>query len=425
MESDFPGRGVLIGGVYRVGGPLGAGGMGVVVEALDETLNRKVAIKFIRPSMMDDNLRARFQAEAQAMARVTHPNILQIHAFGEHEGAPYFVMQHIEGLTLDAWVIKHGLPEPGLALEFLEQICAGVAAIHAADTVHRDLKPSNVLIDSRGRAHVADLGLALLRGEETSTRHVVGTPSYMAPEVALLSSRYPDACGKRADVYSLGCIAYELLTGSLPFVATNNMAMMYHHATVPPEPPSERRAALPKLLDEIVLRALAKDPADRIPSAEALGAAFRAAREGVTEPTRILVAEDHEDFRELLKLGVTLAFPGAAVDCVANGREALESFDRDRPSVAILDLNMPELDGLELTALLRARDPNAVVPIIVLTASGGPADWKRLMAVGADRFLVKPVVIDDVVAMVRHLLKQRWTSSRPPSLQPSSAPPPA
>lgn len=426
MTNDFPEVGVLIGGVYRVQGLLGTGAMGIVLEAVDETLDRKVAIKFIRSSVMDERFRARFRAEAQAMARVSHPNMLQIYTFGEHEGAPYFVMEHVDGLTLDQWMAENGgAPDLRRALQILEQICAGVAAIHAASTFHRDLKPSNVLIDGRGHARVADLGLAMLRGEETTRREVVGTPTYMAPEVAFPTDGDEHASGERADVYSLGCIAYELLTGQLPFVADNQMAMMFHHATTPPVPPSVRRPGLPTLLDDVILRAMAKRPADRTPSVEAFAAGLRAAAAGVTEPMRILVAEDNDDFRGALELALEIAFPNAELDCVPDGRAAIEAFDRKRPSIAILDLVMPEMDGMELTRLVRARDPDAEIPIIVLTASGGPAEWRGLRAMGADRFLVKPVVLDDVITMVRHLLKERSVSLRPPRSTASVQPPAA
>jgi serine/threonine protein kinase len=425
VVSDVPEAGALIGGVYRVRGLLGAGAMGVVLEGEDETLKRRVAIKLIRPSVLDDRFRQRFRAEAQAMARVSHQNVLQIYAFGEHKGAPYFVMEHVDGLTLEGWVAEHGSPALPLTLRILEQICSGVAAIHAANAIHRDIKPSNVLIDRGERARVADLGLALLHGtEESSKREVVGTPTYMAPEVAFpTAGDEHNATGQRADVYSLGCLAYELLTGSLPFTADNQMAMLFHHAVTAPIPPSVRRPGLPALFDDVVLHALAKKPVDRTPTVDAFSAALRAAAEGVSEPVRILVAEDNDDFRGALELALEMAFPGAELDCVTNGREALEAYDRKKPSVAIVDLRMPEMDGMELTGLLRSRDPNADIPIIVLTASGGPAEWKRLSAMGADRFLVKPVVLEDIVTMVRHLLKERSVSMRPS--RPKSSIPPA
>jgi DNA-binding response OmpR family regulator len=129
------------------------------------------------------------------------------------------------------------------------------------------------------------------------------------------------------------------------------------------------------------------------------------------EPRRIVIAEDYDDFREMLTLALSLAFPNTEIESVADGRAALAAFDRNRPSVVIVDLQMPELDGLELTRLLRARDPLGRIPIIVLTASGGSSDWKRLSAMGADRLLVKPVVIDDVVNVVRRSLRERSAAS--------------
>ena len=416
MFKNFPEAGTVVDGTYLVRGLLGSGAMGVVLEAEDVTLGRSVAMKFIHPNLIDDAFRKRFREEAQAMARVNHPHALRIYAFGEHDGAPYFVMEHVDGMTLDGWVSEKGLPSPRAAMTILAQICDGVAAMHAANTVHRDLKPSNVLIDRSDFARVADLGLAVFQEEGGPRRaELVGTPGYMAPEIAFPDANDIFATFERADVYSLGCVAYELLTGSPPFVAENHTAMMFQHATVPIVLPSVRRPGLPKLLDDIVLRAMAKRPVDRTPTVAALGAAFRAAAEGFAEPVRILVAEDNDDFRSVLALALSGAFPAAEIDCVADGRDAIVAFDARRPSVAILDLLMPEVDGTEVTRHIRTKATRAEVPIIVLTASGGPADWKRLSAIGADRFFVKPVNLDDVITIVRHLLWARPKDADPPS----------
>ena len=381
--------------------------MGIVLLAEDETLGRKVAIKFVRGDLLDAGFRTRFTSEAQAMARVSHPNMLQIHAFGEHDGAPYFVMELVSGVTLDKWLTDNGVPNVDVALRMLRQICAGVAAIHAAETVHRDIKPSNVLIDASEHVRIADLGLAVFRSQPgTNKREIVGTPAYMAPEVAFPSPA-DEGFAERADVYSLGCVAYELLTGKPPFVAEGAMAIMFHHATKEVVPPSVLRPGIPQQLDEAILHALAKRPADRTATVKDFDAALEAVREGLTMPTRILIAEDNDDFREVLELGLRIAFPNAAFDCVTDGRAALEAFDRNQPSVAILDLRMPQMNGIELTRLLRARDPSGVVPIIALTASGGPREWQLMSALGADRFLLKPIVLADVVSLVYHLLKDR------------------
>jgi eukaryotic-like serine/threonine-protein kinase len=324
-------------------------------------------------------------------------------------------MEFVEGRSLADWIKQGDVPKDlDLAIEIVAQACLGVAAIHAADTVHRDLKPSNILLDDKFRPRVADLGLAVLcqRDRPGGEIEAAGTPDYMAPET-VFGEGVDAALRPRADVYSLGCIAYELVTGRPPFRAASSIGMMLEHATTPVPPPSTLCEGLPPELDAAILSALTKDPAERTPTADALRRDLLGACRGVREPARILVAEDDKDFRDALKIMLAMEFPDTEVECVGDGLEALAAFDRTPPSVAILDLAMPGLDGIELTGLIRARDPLAAIPIIILTASGGPREWKRLAAVGADRFLVKPVMLDDVVAMVRRCLHKRSSLIRP------------
>jgi serine/threonine-protein kinase len=176
----------------------------------------------------------------------------------------------------------------------------------------------------------------------------------------------------------------------------------------PIDPPSSVRAGLPTDFDEPILRALAKDPAQRTPSVEALRRGLMVAARGEREPDRILVAEDDDDFRGALQVFLGLNFPHAEIECTKTGAEAAEAVQRRVPSVAIFDLRMPAMNGIELTALLRARAPSAAMPIIVVTASGGSDEWKRLAELGADRLLLKPVVMDDLVVLVRRVLGERF-----------------
>jgi serine/threonine protein kinase len=404
-DDVAPEIGAVIGGIYRVVGPLGSGSMGVVLLAHDETLDRHVAIKFTRSHPLTATFRERFIAEARAMARVSHPNVVQIHAFGEHQDVPYFVMEHVPGQTLEQWLATNaGPPAVDVSLGILDALCRGVTAIHAANCVHHDIKPSNVLLDEELRPRIGDLGLATFyRQDRIASREIVGTPAYMAPEIPFSKEPSPELRA-RADVYSLGCVAYELLTGHPPFEGTTNIGLLLRHALEPVEPPSRRRSGLPPTLDAAVLRAMAKDPKERTPSAEEFRQELAAARDREGEPARILVAEDDDAFREALKLFLTLQFPNTEIECVSNGVDALKAVARKAPSVAILDLQLPRLDGLELTRLLRARHSSAAMPIIIVTACGGPKQWKRLAALGADRFLVKPVVMDDIVALVCRVL---------------------
>lgn len=408
-----PEVGTLIGGTYSVIRPIATGSMGRVLLAHDETLDRDVAVKFTRSHLLTAGFRERFLTEARAMARVSHPNVVQIYAFGLHNDAPYFVMEYVSGPTLEQWLLKEsGPPDVTLALSLLDKICDGVAAIHAADAVHHDIKPSNVLLDEQLRPRIADLGLAAFYRQDrtTANREIVGTPAYMAPEIAF--SRDIDIeLRARADVYSLGCVAYELLTGHLPFDGTSNIGTLLRRAMAAPTAPSSLRAGLPTALDNLVLRAMDKDPRQRTSSVQAFQQELAAARRNESEPVRILVAEDDDDFRGALKLFLAIEFPNAEIECVSNGLAALEAVDRLPPSVAIIDLRMPVMDGLELTRQLRARNSSATMPIIVLTASGGPEEWKRLSSLGADRFLVKPVVLDDLVALTRRVISERLNST--------------
>ncbi len=393
---------------------LGEGSMGRVLLARDEHLDRAVALKLIRPERLENEThRSRFLIEARAMARINHPNVVQIHALGEHEGTPYFAMEYVDGRTLEEWA-REGERSLHEIVGMLEDVCRGLSAIHTAQTVHYDLKPSNILVGRDGRARVADLGLAnMLRRIDGPRKNVAGTPLYMAPEVALQNEVAPELMS-RADVYSLGCLAYELFTGSPPFTG-EPLPVLMKHCTAPVPPPTKRRPDLPLEIERVILRALVKDPAQRTASAETFRRELTKARDGIEEPMRILLADDDPDSRALLQLTLEREFPDAELECVENGRAALDAFDRKVPSVVLLDLCMPELDGLELTALLRAREIAYAVPILVLTGHGGPAEWRRLSALGADGLLLKPVHREDLLAMLRRTLRERSRSIPPPA----------
>ena len=329
-------------------------------------------------------------------------------------------MEFVEGVTLESWFDSEERRPPIVtALQIFDGICQGVSAIHAAEALHRDLKPSNILLDLQLRPRVADLGLATLWLQDAPDKtEVVGTPAYMAPEIAM--GEMDPALRERVDVYSLACIAYEIFTGSPPFSSNTHLGLLFKHASDAVPPMNRDGLDLPVELCEAVLRGLAKNAAERTSTAEKslryeeiLARVFGSER----DPVRILIAEDDQNFRELLKIGFETEFAGAILECVGDGRAALEAFDRKRPSVVILDLRMPHLDGLALTRLIRERDPSAAIPILVLTASGGAEEWRQLAAQGADRLLVKPVVLDDIVPLVRRLLNEKKSrrSSVPPA----------
>jgi serine/threonine-protein kinase len=401
--------GDVVDGVYEIVSALGSGGMGVVYLARDKHLARDVAIKFIRPDVsMAPEMRALFLDEARAMARVRHENVVAIHAYGELRGVPYFVMEMVPGPTLEAWVLGRGGPLSGdEAVGICDRLCRGVSAIHAAGAVHRDLKPANILIGPGLRVGICDLGIArIFEGEQAMALEPGGTPRYMAPEM-WRGDWLTAAQAQRADVYSLGMIAYELLAGFSPFDAAvaKERERALRDGRLPA--PSEVRPDLPRGLDAAILSAIAHDPDKRPATAEALRRALVDARDamrGKGALTRILVADDDEAIRTLISRSLGVAFPGVEIIACVDGTAALEVAESQVLSLAILDLQMPGLTGLELTMAMRSVEKSRRVPIIVCTAVGGAADWRVLAAVGADAFLVKPFAIKELVATVKRVL---------------------
>ncbi len=264
--------------------------MGVVLLAHDESLDRHVAIKRIAPDLVHVDLTERFREEGRAMARVNHPNVLQIYALGEHDNVPFFVMELVEGPTLEQWLFDSGAPlDLDVALAILEGTCRGLMAIHAANTIHRDVKPGNILLDAHLRPRLADLGVATLcRADRPSKPEIVGTAFYMAPEIAF-RHEVPAALRPRADIYSLGCLTYELLTGRLPFCGDSDFETMALHLDSEPARPSQLREGLPLEFDDVLARAMAKDPVHRTPTVAAFLCELTAAqigdRDAVSRPT--------------------------------------------------------------------------------------------------------------------------------------------
>lgn len=400
-------HGTLIDGTYRILGDVGQGAMGVVLLARDEQLERNVALKVIRPERLRPGFADRFRQEAKVMARLNHRNIVAIHAYGEHDGLPYFVMELVDGYTLNQWLGKrfHGV-ELELDVAILNEVCLGVSAIHAAGTVHRDIKPSNILLDRDLHARIADFGISTSYGEGGGRTVFAGTPAYMAPEIAF-SEGQVGLITPSADVYSLACVAYQMLTGRLPVDGQSDIELLAKHAVEEVPTPSQLNPKLPPAFDRVLLHGLAKNPHERIESVDAFRAALLDAMSRIYEPRRILVAEDDKDFRDALEVKLHMEFPDADVVCVGDGNSALAAIDDLEISAAILDLQMPGLGGIPLTAALRARDELAKIPVFVLTAAGGPNEWRLLHHIGADKFLVKPVDLDDVVSMLRKMLRER------------------
>jgi len=282
-EGEGRGAGV-VGGVladrYELGSRLGRGGTAVVFDAWDRVLDRRVAVKVLDALFTSANLRRRFLMEARAAAGLAHPGLVAVLDTGEHEGLPFIVMEHVEGPTLAAVLAGRGALPAGLAAQVALDLCAALAAAHAHGLVHRDVKPANVMLPPDGGARLMDFGIARALGDTvalTLTTGILGTPHYMAPEQ--IAAGPPDA---RSDLYSLGVLLYECLTGRPPFHGSTAMAVAFQHVRATPVPLRRIRPDVPPSLEAVTLRALAKDPAQRWQTAGQLQDALRGAAEGFT-----------------------------------------------------------------------------------------------------------------------------------------------
>jgi serine/threonine-protein kinase len=281
-------------GSYQLEEMLGRGGMGEVWRAGHQLLARRAAIKLIRADVLGGDARARhvalarFEREAQATASLSSPHTIALYDFGVSDtGSFYYVMELLVGRDLESLVRSFGQQPPERVLHLLEQVCESLGEAHGAGLVHRDLKPSNIYVCRVGLHYdfvkVLDFGLAKDRRTDAARDtiseidHTTGTPAYMAPEAILGGD-----VDRRADIYSLGCVAYFLLTGTLVFEADTPMKVMVRHVQDQPEPPSQRtEIAVPRELDALVMACLEKDPSRRPQDALELLTRVRACRRGV------------------------------------------------------------------------------------------------------------------------------------------------
>jgi beta-lactam-binding protein with PASTA domain/predicted Ser/Thr protein kinase len=272
----------LFDGRYRVLRKLGSGGMADVYLAEDEELGRRIAIKILNDRhASDEQFVERFRREAKNAAGLSHPSIVQIYDRGEAEGTYYIAMEYLDGRTLKQAAGRQPLPV-GEAIDYARQILGALRFAHRKGIVHRDIKPHNALIDDDSRVKVTDFGIARAgaASQMTEAGSIIGTAQYLSPEQAR-----GGVVDHRSDLYSVGVVLYELLTGSVPFTGDTPVEIAMKHLSTVPEPPSARRSEIPRNLDQVVLRALAKDPEERYSSAEEMDAELARVAEGLPVST--------------------------------------------------------------------------------------------------------------------------------------------
>jgi serine/threonine-protein kinase len=355
-----PWLGRVVDNRYRVIDVLGRGGMGVVYKIEHQRMGKIAAMKVLHRDLAGDKeVISRFRREAEAVSRLTHPNTVQVFDFGTAQGALYLVMEYVRGLDIGSLIDRDGAIEFERAAPLFAQVCAALTEAHELGIVHRDLKPENILVtrtpSGQDFVKVLDFGLAKLAEREelsevTGRGQVVGTPYYMSPE----QIRGEEEVDGRSDIYSLGSLMYKVLTGEPAFTATSPVGVLTKHLTEPVVPPSRRAAArLPDGVDEIVLKAMQKRPADRYPSVR-----------DMLEDLDALYEEVHEHSTSSKRL-------------VRNGRatqvDAEEGLESDRR------LRRADLDAYERSLQRRRWLWLVAVPLVIAAAAGGAwyyLDWQ-------------------------------------------------
>ena len=271
---------VLLNNRYRLEGRLGSGGMAVVYRAHDIMLERPVAVKVLRQDFTPNlAFRERFHQEAKAAANLSHPNIITVHDYGLADGYPFIVMEYLRGTDLKKILEKQGAFSVKETLDLMIQACAGLGYAHRAGLVHCDIKPHNILITPDQRLKITDFGIARALASIHPDEHspfVWGSPMYLAPEQAAGDAPLP-----ASDVYALGVVMYEMLTGRLPFHSETAEEVIRYHREAVPYPPRQINPAIPLPLEEVILKVLSKEPSARYRTADQLGHILYSIKKGL------------------------------------------------------------------------------------------------------------------------------------------------
>jgi two-component system nitrate/nitrite response regulator NarL len=410
---------------------LGSGAMASVWRARDRRLGRHVAVKVLNQQLAADApFRERFAREAINVASLKHPNIVAVYDAGTEGDTSYIVMELVEGESLQS---KLAATAPYMEIQWTEdlasQLLGGLSHAHSKGIVHRDIKPANILITTDGAAKLVDFGIARAASDVssiTSMGEFMGTPAYASPEQ--LDARSATAA---TDLYSLGCVLYECLAGHPPFEAEVPVGVIAQHLQATPRALRAERPDVPQALDALVLRALEKDPQRRFGSAGEMLAALPVpsppggvaanpslstmvlprrpaeagegggqgsepappppqeaeAAEGTEERARVVVVDDHPFFRDGVMRGLTDSGRVDVVGEAENGTEALELIRRERPTVALVDYQMPEMDGLDLVHAV--VDEDLPTRVVLLSALADSAVVFRALEEGAAGYLSK------------------------------------
>ncbi len=404
--------GELVADTYEIVRVLGVGGMGTVYEAHDRALNRRVALKVPQ----SENPALSLRKEAQALAAIRHPSMVTVHAIQKHRGVEFLVMELIRGVTLHEHIRKHARAAKQLTvrevLDLVIGISEGLAAVHASGISHRDVKPANIMLAPGDRVVLMDFGLFTPEFERLET--VAGSPEYMAPEI--YAATVDPGAGHLVDLYALGVIAYELLAGHPPYRGVNALDTLGMHVRSPIPDISTERRDVPAELAALIVEMLAKAPGDRPPGVEDVLGRLRSLRarqerQRARGKFTVLIVDDDRDFAEAMRALVRAAVPEADVDVARDGEAALASLTRRAPTVMLLDLNMPRMNGLELCMALRGAGLATDCEIISVNGAVTDKDRELLLRLGVRQTLTKTPTLSRTIVDLMQTSRRRWLTA--------------
>lgn len=409
---------------YLVQQLIGEGSTSVVYRALDERLNRVVAIKLLLPNVRDTT-RTRFMQEANAAAQLNHPNIMAMFELEDDPERPFLVLEHVEGDPLSRFVPS----PPATVVRLGRQVAEALHYAHEKGIIHRDIKPANIKVTPTGQIKIMDMGLALSRHTPRVTAHgmVIGTPAYLSPEQA--QGQPLDA---RTDIYSLAIILYEMATGRLPFTSDDIAALLLQQVKQPPQPITYYVPNFPRQLEAVILKSLEKQPSRRYQNAAQFAEALESALPPGSAPAplihgagsktrvtstgerartlRVMLADDHTLLRQTLAGMLESSGNFVVVAEAGDGDSALNKALAVLPDILLLDINMPGRGGLEILPLLLRDAPG--VKVLILTGRDEDAYIVRALRSGAHGYILKSADEKELIDAVTKVMSGQLVLGR-------------